>query len=223
MIRRVKGTYDILPEASEKWQKIEDVMRKVAKIFNFKEIRTPIFEASDLFHRSVGETSDIVKKETYDFEDRGRRMNTLRPEGTAPVVRAFIENKLYADPCQPQKLYYFGPMFRYERPQKGRQRQFHQFGAEIMGSSSPLVDVEIINFALTYLKALGIDDTLVKINSLGDKVSKEKYHEVLKAYLRPHVGDLCKDCQRRFEDNPLRVLDCKVSRTSSCCGSTKTH
>jgi histidyl-tRNA synthetase len=210
MIRRVKGTYDILPEASEKWQKIEDVMHKVAKIFNFKEIRTPIFEASELFHRSVGESSDIVKKETYDFEDRGRRMNTLRPEGTAPVVRAYIENKLYAEPSQPQKLYYFGPMFRYERPQKGRQRQFHQFGAEIMGSSSPLVDGEIINFALTYLKALGIDDTIVKINSLGDKASKESYLSVLKDYLKPNVDQLCHDCQRRYEENPLRVLDCKV-------------
>lgn len=212
MIRRVKGTYDILPEASEKWQKIEDVMHKVARIFNFKEIRTPIFEASDLFHRSVGESSDIVKKETYDFEDRGHRMNTLRPEGTAPVVRAFIENKLYAEPSQPQKFYYFGPMFRYERPQKGRQRQFHQFGAEIIGSASPLVDVEIINFALTYLKALGIKDTIVKINSLGDQKSKETYHQVLKDYLRPEIDHLCQDCQRRYEENPLRVLDCKVDQ-----------
>ena len=188
MIRRIKGTYDILPEETEKWQKIEDVMRKVAKIFNFKEIRTPIFEASELFHRSVGESSDIVKKETYDFEDRGNRLNTLRPEGTAPVVRALIENKLYADPSQPQKLYYYGPMFRYERPQKGRQRQFHQFGAEVIGSSSPLVDVEVINFALTFLKALGIEDTVVKVNSLGDKASKEIYMNVLKDYLNPQIG-----------------------------------
>jgi histidyl-tRNA synthetase len=210
MIRRIKGTYDILPEESEKWQKIEDVMRKVARIFNFKEIRTPIFEASELFHRSVGESSDIVTKETYDFQDRGHRSNTLRPEGTAPVVRALIENKLYADPSQPQKLYYFGPMFRYERPQKGRQRQFHQFGAEVIGSSSPLVDVEIINFALTYLKALGINDTVVKINSLGDKESKEKYMNVLKEYLSTRADGLCSDCQRRHKENPLRVLDCKV-------------
>ncbi|MGE4572350.1 MAG: histidine--tRNA ligase [Candidatus Izemoplasmatales bacterium] len=212
MIRRIKGTYDILPEESRKWHQIEDVMRKVAKIFNFKEIRTPIFEASELFHRSVGESSDIVRKETYDFLDRGKRSNTLRPEGTAPVVRALIENKMYADPSQPLKLYYFGPMFRYEQPQKGRQRQFHQFGAEIMGSSSPLVDVEIINFALTYLKALGIEDTIVKINSLGDKASKEKYLDVLKSYLDPHVHELCHDCQRRHEENPLRVLDCKIDQ-----------
>ena len=197
-----------------KWQKIEDVMRKVAKIFNFKEIRTPIFESSELFHRSVGESSDIIRKETYDFKDRGNRSITLRPEGTASVVRAVIENKLYAHPNQPQKLYYYGPMFRYERPQKGRQRQFHQFGAEIIGSSSPLVDVEIINFALTYLKALGIEDVLVKVNSLGDEASKALYREKLDAYLEPRITELCTDCQRRFKENPLRVLDCKVDQDS---------
>ncbi|MCF7924161.1 MAG: histidine--tRNA ligase [Candidatus Izimaplasma sp.] len=212
MIRRIKGTYDILPEESEKWQKIEDVMHKVARIFNFKEIRTPIFEASELFHRSVGETSDIVKKETYDFQDRGNRSNTLRPEGTAPIVRAVIENKLYADPSQPQKLYYFGPMFRYERPQKGRQRQFHQFGAEVIGSNSPLVDVEIINFAITYLNALDIKDVIVKVNSLGDKQSKETYLNVLRDYLKPNVDKLCEDCQRRYIENPMRVLDCKIDQ-----------
>lgn len=212
MIRRNKGTYDILPEETEKWQKIEDVMRKVAKIFNFNEIRTPIFEASELFHRSVGESSDIVRKETYDFVDRGNRPITLRPEGTASVVRAVIENKLYAHPIQPQKLYYYGPMFRYERPQKGRQRQFHQFGAEIIGSSSPLVDVEIINFALTYLRALNITNVSVKVNSLGDDDSKKLYRETLDAYLEPRIGELCKDCQRRFKENPLRVLDCKVDQ-----------
>ena len=150
MIRKIKGTQDILPNEIEKWHEIEETMRNVAKIFNFSEIRTPIFEASELFHRSVGETTDIVKKETYDFEDRGSRMNTLRPEGTAGVVRSVIENKLYTDPNLPLKLYYYGPMFRYERPQKGRQRQFHQFGAEIIGSNSSLVDAEVINFAATY-------------------------------------------------------------------------
>lgn len=212
MIRRNKGTYDILPEETDKWQKIEDVMRKVAKIFNFKEIRTPIFESSELFHRSVGESSDIVRKETYDFVDRGNRSITLRPEGTASVVRAVIENKLYARPTQPQKLYYYGPMFRYERPQKGRQRQFHQFGAEIIGSSSPLVDVEIINFALTYLRALNITNVSVKVNSLGDQTSKDLYKEKLNEYLEPRVGGLCSDCQRRFKENPLRVLDCKVDQ-----------
>ncbi|MFW5795481.1 MAG: histidine--tRNA ligase [Bacillota bacterium] len=214
MIKRIKGTYDILPGESEKWQKVEDVMHKVARIFNFKEIRTPIFEASELFHRSVGESSDIVKKETYDFTDRGNRQNTLRPEGTAPIVRAFIENKLYADASQPQKIYYCGPMFRYERPQKGRQRQFHQFGAEIIGSSSPLVDVEIINFAFTYLKALNIDKVVVKVNSLGDKESKEKYMKVLSDYLTPKADKLCKDCQRRHKENPLRVLDCKIDQVN---------
>ncbi|MFO7968624.1 MAG: histidine--tRNA ligase [Candidatus Izemoplasmatales bacterium] len=212
MIKKIKGTYDILPEESEKWQKIEDVMKNVARIFNFKEIRTPIFEASELFHRSVGQSSDIVKKETYDFKDRGNRSNTLRPEGTAPIVRAVIENKLYAEASQPQKLYYYGPMFRYERPQKGRQRQFHQFGAEIIGSSSPLVDVEIINFAITYLQALNIKDIVIKVNSLGDKASKKQYLEVLSEYLEPNINKLCKDCQRRHKENPLRVLDCKVDQ-----------
>lgn len=214
MIRKVKGTYDILPDEIKKWHHIEEVMRNVAKLFNFEEIRTPMFEASELFHRSVGETTDIVKKETYDFEDRGKRMNTLRPEGTASIVRSVIENKLYANPSQPLKLYYYGPMFRYERPQKGRQRQFHQFGAEIVGCDSPLVDAEVINFAATYLKALKIDDINIRINSLGDQESKEKYQEALLEYLKPNIDKLCVDCNRRYLENPLRVLDCKVDKDS---------
>ena len=214
MIRRNKGTYDILPEETEKWQQVEEVFRKVARIFNFKEIRTPIFEASELFHRSVGESSDIVRKETYDFLDRGKRSLTLRPEGTAPVARAVIENKMYAYPNQPLKLYYYGPMFRYERPQKGRQRQFNQFGAEIIGSASPLVDVEMINFAITYLSGLGIERVKVKVNTLGDQTSKDAYRDALSHYLAPHLNDLCDDCQRRYQENPLRVLDCKVDQDS---------
>jgi histidyl-tRNA synthetase len=212
MIRKIKGTQDILPGEIKKWQDLEEVMRNVSKLFNFIEIRTPIFEASELFHRSVGETTDIVKKETYDFEDRGKRMNTLRPEGTASVVRSVIENKLYTDENLPLKLYYYGPMFRYERPQKGRQRQFNQFGAEIVGSDSPLADVEIINFAATFLRALNIKDIKIKINSLGDKESKEAYQKALKEYLKPNISKLCSDCNRRYEENPLRVLDCKVDK-----------
>ncbi len=214
MIKKVKGTYDILPEEIAKWQDLETVVRNVSKIFNFKEIRTPIFEASELFHRSVGETSDIVKKETYDFIDRGKRSITLRPEGTAPVVRAAIENKLYAAPDLPQKLYYYGPMFRYERPQKGRFRQFYQFGAEAIGSNSPLVDAEMIAYAVTFLKALRINNVKVKINSLGDESSKANYKQALLDYLKPNIKDLCGDCQRRYEENPLRVLDCKVDKDS---------
>jgi histidyl-tRNA synthetase len=214
MIRKIKGTQDILPNEIKKWQDLEEVMRNASKLFNFTEIRTPIFEASELFHRSVGETTDIVKKETYDFEDRGQRMNTLRPEGTASVVRSVIENKLYADPNLPLKLFYYGPMFRYERPQKGRQRQFHQFGAEIIGSDSPLADVEIINFAATFLEALKIKDIKVRVNSLGDKESKENYQIALNKYLEPNIKHLCDDCNRRYKENPLRVLDCKIDKDS---------
>jgi len=214
MIRKIKGTYDILPDEIGKWQDLEEVIRNVSKIFNFQEIRTPIFEASELFHRSVGETTDIVKKETYDFEDRGKRMNTLRPEGTAGVVRSVIENKIYTDPNLPLKLFYYGPMFRYERPQKGRQRQFHQFGAEIIGSDSPLADAEVINFAATFLEALKIKNINVRINTLGDQESKQNYQLALNEYLEKNIQDLCDDCNRRFQENPLRVLDCKVDKDS---------
>ena len=210
MINKIKGTYDILPNESSNWQNLEDVIRNVSKLFNFKEIRTPIFEYSELFHRGVGETTDIVKKETYDFTDRGGRDVTLRPEGTASVVRSVIENKLYADANQPVKLYYHGPMFRYERPQKGRYRQFSQFGAEALGSNSPLIDAEIINYAGTVLQALRIKDITIKVNSLGGSESKEVYKNKLKEYLKPNIKELCSDCQRRYEENPLRVLDCKI-------------
>jgi len=214
MITKIKGTYDILPSETRKWQELEEVIFQVSRLYNFKEIRTPIFEASELFHRSVGETTDIVKKETYDFSDRGNRLVTLRPEGTASVVRSVIENKLFADPNQPQKLYYVGPMFRYERPQKGRQRQFHQFGAEALGSYSPAVDAEMIAYAITLLKALRIPKVTVKINSLGDQESKEAYRAELVKYLEPKISELCSDCQSRFQVNPLRVLDCKIDKDS---------
>ncbi|MFA5007561.1 MAG: histidine--tRNA ligase [Candidatus Izemoplasmatales bacterium] len=212
MIVKIKGTQDILPDESSRWQELETVIRNVSALYDFKEIRTPIFEASELYHRGVGEGTDIVKKETYDFADRGDRMVTLRPEGTAGVVRAVVENKLYADPSLPLKLYYVGPMFRYERPQKGRQRQFHQFGAEALGSTSPQTDAEMIAYAVTTLKALRLPNVKVKVNSLGGKESKESYRTRLLSYLEPAVGGLCPDCQQRYKENPLRVLDCKVDR-----------
>lgn len=210
MYKKMKGTYDILPADVAKWQKLEKVIRSVSKIYNYKEIRTPIFENSELFHRSVGETTDIVSKETYDFIDRGNRSNTLRPEGTAGVVRSFIENKLYTSNIPVQKMFYVGPMFRYERPQKGRYRQFSQFGAEAFGSTSPLLDAEVIAFAVSILKALKIVNVKVHINSIGDADSKVMYKEALLKYLAPEINNLCSDCQLRYTTNPLRILDCKI-------------
>ncbi len=210
MITKVKGTQDILPSESAAWQQMESAIHQVSKLFHFSEIRTPIFESSELFHRGVGDTTDIIKKETYDFSDRGDRMITLRPEGTAGVVRSVIENKLYALPNLPIKTYYVGPMFRYERPQKGRTRQFHQFGGEAMGSYDPKMDAEVICYAVTLFKALNLNNVIVKINSLGDKQSKLSYRETLLNYLQPSIHELCSDCQHRYLENPLRVLDCKV-------------
>ena len=210
MITKVKGTFDLLPEDTIRWQELENITRQVCKLYDFQEIRTPIFEQSELFHRGVGDTTDIVKKETYDFLDRGERSITLRPEGTASVVRSVIENKLYTQAKLPLKYYYIGPMFRYERPQKGRQRQFHQFGAEALGSFSPSVDAEIISLAHTYLKAYQIPNVIVKLNSLGDALSKSNYRATLLDYLGDKHQELCKDCNVRYQENPLRVLDCKV-------------
>jgi histidyl-tRNA synthetase len=212
MITKIKGTQDILPGETARWQELETVIANVSALYDFREIRTPVFEASELYHRSVGDDTDIVKKETYDFTDRGDRMITLRPEGTAGVVRAVIENKLYAEAALPLKYYYVGPMFRYERPQKGRQRQFHQFGAEILGSTSPQADAEAIAYAVTTLRALRLPGVVVKVNSLGTTASKASYRDRLIAYLEPVVEGLCPDCKMRYRDNPLRVLDCKVDR-----------
>ncbi len=212
MYQKIKGTYDLLPKDTAKWQALEKTIRKVSKIYNYEEIRTPIFERTELFHRSVGEDTDIVSKETYDFVDRGKRKNTLRPEGTAPVVRSYIENKLYADKIPIKKLYYMGPMFRYERPQKGRYRQFAQFGAEAFGSSSPLLDAEIISYAVSVIKALKIKDVEVHLNSIGDQESKMIYKAALVAYLKDDINTLCHDCQTRYLTNPLRILDCKIDK-----------
>ena len=168
MITKPKGTYDILPDESNKWHRLEEVIRKVCSLYNYMEIRTPIFESSEVFHRDVNDTSDMVTKETYDFKDRSDRGLTLRPEGTAGVARSFVENKLYVN-YPVSKLFYMGPMFRYERPQKGRNRQFNQFGVEALGSNSPLIDVEVISLGAMVIRALGLNDVKVKINSLGDE------------------------------------------------------
>ncbi len=214
MFQKMKGTYDLLPEQTSKWQSLERTIRNVSKLYNYSEIRTPIFENTDLFHRGVGEDTDMVSKETYDFIDRGKRSNTLRPEGTAGVVRSYIENKLYADKVPVQKLYYIGNMFRYERPQKGRYRQFAQFGAEAFGSNSPMLDAEIITYAVSVLKALKINDVEVHVNSIGDSDSKKAYQDALVKYLEKDINTLCGDCQKRYTKNPLRILDCKVDKDS---------
>lgn len=211
MVTKPKGTYDVLPREATAWNKLESTIRKICQIYHYKEIRTPIFESSKTFHRNVDDTSDMVTKETYDFFDRSNRPITLRPEGTAGVVRAFIENKMYA--FQPvNKLFYMGPMFRYERPQKGRTRQFNQFGVEALGSASPYIDAEVIALGTSLIKALGLKNVKVKINSLGDKESRNRYRKVLVDYFSKYSDDLCGDCKNRLEKNPLRILDCKVDK-----------
>ncbi len=177
--------------------------------YNYGFIRTPIFESTELFHRGVGDTTDIVNKETYDFVDRGERNMTLRPEGTAGVVRSYIENKMYGDPNQPIKLYYNGTMYRYERPQSGRDRELTQFGVEVLGSQDPAMDAEVISIAVNFFKLLGLKGVKVKINSLGDTESRNNYREALIKYFEPKINELCEDCQERLKKNPLRILDCK--------------
>ena len=204
-----KGTYDVLSDKSKVWNFVEGLVREECAKFNFGEIRTPMFEASELYHRSAGETSDVVSKETYDFLDRADRKMTLRPEGTAGVVRSFIENKLYVSPAV-QKFFYVGPMFRYERQQKGRYRQHVQFGVEAFRSNSPLLDVEVISLACRILARLGLDSNVkVKLNSLGSSESRARYRDALVSYFEGCRDELCSDCQVRFEKNPLRILDCK--------------
>lgn len=209
-MQKPKGTYDVLPSESSKWQDLENIIRSICSYYNYKEIRTPLFERSEVFHRTSGEGSDIVRKETYDFKDRGNRSMTLRPEGTAGVVRAFVENKLYANVIQPTKVFYMAPMFRYEQPQSGRFRQHTQFGVEVFGADSPIIDAEVISIACRLFELIGIDDLVVKINSLGDEESRANYRQALVDYLQPQREHLCKDCQERIDTNPLRVLDCKV-------------
>lgn len=207
-----RGTYDILPGEVEKWQFVEKVARDVCRRFNYHEIRTPMFEHTELFARGVGETTDIVAKEMYTFSDRGGRSLTLRPEGTAGAVRSFVENKLYGLPQQPTKLYYMGPMFRYERPQAGRNRQFVQFGIEAIGSDHPSMDAEVLSMAMTFLAEVGVRSLSLEINSVGCPECRPLYREELKKHFADKLGELCEDCNNRYDRNPMRILDCKVDR-----------
>ncbi|MDD3392112.1 MAG: histidine--tRNA ligase, partial [Bacilli bacterium] len=194
---------------------LENLIKSLMEKYNYQYFRTPIFESTELFHRGVGETTDIVSKETYDFTDRGDRSMTLRPEGTAGVVRSFIENKLYGTETYPVKAWYYGPMFRYERPQSGRFREFYQFGVEALGCSNPMIDAEVISIAVNFFKLLGLKEITVSINSLGDRDSRKNYKEALLKHFKPHLDELCEDCQKRYSKNPLRILDCKVDQNLS--------
>lgn len=213
MITKPKGCYDVTGEVAKKYQRICEVVSAYAKIYNYKYIRTPLFESTELFKRGVGDTTDIVQKETYDFTDRGGRCFTLRPEGTAGVVRNFIEDKLYGNQSSVVKEFYIGTMYRYERPGLGRNREFTQFGVECLGSDDEMMDAEVISFSYNILKELGLDVT-VKINNLGSLEDRENYKKALVEYLTPHINDLCEDCQNRIKTNPLRILDCKVDDQS---------
>lgn len=207
-VQAPKGTKDMLPQDAYKWHFVENKFREIAKFYGMREIRTPMFEHTDLFLRGVGDTTDIVQKEMYTFNDKGNRSITLKPEGTAPVVRAFIENRLFNE-AQPTKLYYSIPCFRYENVQKGRLRQFHQFGTEVFGSKEPSMDAEVIAFAMEFLKSLGLKSLSLNINNLGCPNCRPKYNEALKKFLEENYDDLCGLCQSRFEKNPMRILDCK--------------
>lgn len=213
MITKPKGCYDVTGEVAKKYQRICEIVSAYAKIYNYKYIRTPLFESTELFKRGVGDTTDIVQKETYDFTDRGGRSFTLRPEGTAGVVRNFIEDKLYGNQSSVVKEFYIGTMYRYERPGLGRNREFTQFGVECLGSDDEMMDAEVISFSYNILKELGLDVT-VKINNLGSVEDRENYKKALVEYLIPHINDLCEDCQNRIKTNPLRILDCKVDDQS---------
>jgi histidyl-tRNA synthetase len=209
-ITAIKGFNDILPGEVEKWQYIEATARRVFGLYGFAEIRVPIMEKTELFARSIGDVTDIVEKEMYSFTDKGDNRVTLRPEGTAGVMRSLIENKLYATDAV-NKLYYLGPMFRYERPQKGRYRQFHQIGAEITGVADPKVDAQVLTMLRHLFSELGITEPTLEINSLGCPDCRPAYREILKNFLREKLSSLCDDCRRRFETNPLRALDCKAA------------
>jgi len=207
-INAPRGTKDILPDEAYKWQYIESFIRRWTTLYGYNEIRTPIFEYTELFQRGVGDTTDIVQKEMYTFEDKGGRSITLKPEGTAGAVRAYIEHKLYTWP-QPVKLYYISPIFRYERPQAGRLREHHQFGIEAFGSAKPSIDAEIVDVAMSLLNNLGLRDLEIQINSIGCKKCRPVYHKALMDYLADRLDMLCDTCRMRYDKNPLRILDCK--------------
>ncbi|MDZ4181424.1 MAG: histidine--tRNA ligase [Candidatus Cloacimonadaceae bacterium] len=204
-----RGTYDILPAQSYKWQKVIAVFRQIASAWGYEEISTPVFEQANLFERSSGESSDVVQKEMYRFEDRKGRGFALRPEGTAPVVRSYVENRMDVLTSR-AKLYYIGPMFRYDRPQAGRYRQFYQYGIEFIGSNNPYYDAEVIGILWSYLKKLGLSKVRLELNSVGCANCTGIYEEALRQYFKPHLSELCVDCQKRYETKPKRLLDCKV-------------
>ncbi len=208
MINKPRGTEDILPADSHIWRKIERTANEVCSLYGYKEIRTPVFEDTSLFQRGVGDTTDVVQKEMYTFEDKGGRSITLRPEGTASLARSFIENSLYANP-QPTKLYYNISCYRYEKPQSGRLREFHQFGIECFGGTSDATDAEVITLALSFFEKLGVSDLVLNINSIGCPVCKKAYNEKLKKYFEQYAEKLCDTCKTRLEKNPMRIIDCK--------------
>ncbi len=208
MIKAPKGTRDILPKDSYKWRYVENAARRVCENFGFGEIRTPTFEFTELFARGVGDTTDVVEKQMYTFDDKKGRSITLKPEVTAAVVRAYLEDKLYAE-VQPTKLFYISPCYRYENTQAGRYREFFQFGTEVFGAAEPSMDAEVISLAIAFLNELGITELKVGLNSIGCPKCRKEYNERLKEYLRPHYDELCDTCKGRFERNPLRILDCK--------------
>ncbi len=208
MINKPRGTEDILPSDSPLWQRIEQAARDVCATYGYREIRTPVFEDTALFQRGVGDTTDVVQKEMYTFEDKGGRSITLRPEGTASLARSFIENSLYADP-QPTKLFYLISCYRYEKPQSGRLREFHQFGIECFGGTSDATDAEVIALALAFFEKLGVQNLKLNLNSIGCPVCKQAYNQTLKAYFTKHKDRLCDTCNTRLEKNPMRIIDCK--------------
>ena len=210
MISKQKGTYDLYDEEARKVLALRNIFENIMNNFNYSFIRTPVFESTELFKRTSGETSDVVSKEMYEFKDKKDRSLALRPEGTASVARCFIENKLYTD--LPRKFWYFEPMYRYDRPQKGRYREHFQFGCEAYGSNDARVDAEIISIPYHLFETLGLEGVKVRINTLGDNESRENYKKALVDYLKPHIDSLCEDCKERFNKNPLRILDCKVDK-----------
>lgn len=212
MIKMPRGTQDILPQDSAKWRYIENRLHTLMELYNYKEIRTPIFESTELFARGVGDSTDVVQKEMYTFKDKGDRSLTLRPEGTAAVVRSYIEHKMQGDPNQPIKLYYNGPMFRYERKQKGRYRQFNQFGVEAIGAENPSIDAEILAMVMHIYESFGLKHLKLVINSIGDSESRKEYNEALVKHFEPVIDTFCSDCQSRLHTNPMRILDCKIDR-----------
>ena len=209
-IINVKGTHDIIGGEAENYSYVENVMSQIASFFAFKQVRPPVLEHSELFVRGVGESSDVVRKEMYTFDDKGGRSLTLRPEFTAGIMRLIVQNKLLPISELPLKLYYCGPVFRYERPQLGRYRQFNQFGVESVGHASPYADVEVISLAYTILQSLGLQNVTIKINTLGDEASRDAYRAALKDFFKDKVENMCEDCRMRYQINPLRILDCKV-------------